>query len=232
MRSCVHTRSSEPSRARTRFQAAHQHPQAGGVEELDLLHVHHELVKPGVHQFDQKLTQARCSDKCASISPSDLDDLDPILGVVIQLQIHKILQRQAVRVKACSPLAGTRAPWCGNVHPRAFNHALTSCLYHYWESLRGTLPRDDTLKPYAYRAFARRKKSCPIPSRRRPDPRGRAHGPASPSGARARIGRPCASTGPPGPRRKWSRRSRRPGCPAPWGAPGRPRPTTPPRAGT
>src|SRR5262252_8397744 len=69
------------------LQAADQDTQAGGVQELDLLHIHHELIEPGVDQLDEKLTQAR---RGVDVDLAfHVDDLDPILGVVIQLQIHK-----------------------------------------------------------------------------------------------------------------------------------------------
>src|SRR5215472_9099499 len=83
------------------LQAADQHTQAGGVEELDLLHIHHELIEAGVDQLDEKLTQAR---RGVDVDLAfHVDDLDPILGVVIQLQIHKILQRHAVKGLSVQP---------------------------------------------------------------------------------------------------------------------------------
>src|SRR3984885_7647383 len=69
------------------LQAADQDPKTGGVEELDLFHIHDELVETGVDQLDQQLTQAwRGVDVDLAFH---LDDLDSILAVVIQLQIHK-----------------------------------------------------------------------------------------------------------------------------------------------
>src|SRR5262249_32955109 len=48
--------------------------------------VHHELVVPDIHQFDEKLTQSRGGVDVDL--PLHIDDFDSILGVVIQLQIH------------------------------------------------------------------------------------------------------------------------------------------------
>ena len=106
-----------------------------------------------------------------------------------------------------------RAPRGGPCYPRAFNHALTSCLYQI--GVPGTLPRDDTLKPYAYGAVARRDE-LPIPPGAAADPRrGRAVGQAHPPGARSRVDRPARRLAGLGRRPRWSRRSRRPGCPGP-----------------
>jgi len=57
MRSWVHTRSSDPSWARTRLSPPTRTPSPVEVEELNLLHVHHELVVPVVDQFDEQLAQ-------------------------------------------------------------------------------------------------------------------------------------------------------------------------------
>jgi hypothetical protein len=57
------------------------------VEELDLLHVHHELVMPVVHQFNKQFTQPGGGvDVDLALN---VDDLDAIPGVVVKLQIHK-----------------------------------------------------------------------------------------------------------------------------------------------
>src|SRR5262249_436348 len=69
------------------LEAADEHPQAGGVKKLHLLHVHHQLVVTTVHQIDKKLTQPRgCIDIDLAL---DIDDLDPIRRVMLQLQVHK-----------------------------------------------------------------------------------------------------------------------------------------------
>jgi hypothetical protein len=61
--------------------------QTRGVQELHLLHVHDELVEAGVHQLDQELTQAR---RRINVDFAlDVDYLDPVLRVVIKLQVHK-----------------------------------------------------------------------------------------------------------------------------------------------
>src|SRR5258708_15730328 len=75
------------------LEAADEHAQAGGIKELHLLHVHHELVVPAVHQVDEKLTQPWCGiDVDLAL---DIHDLDPVRRVMLQLQVHKILPRHA-----------------------------------------------------------------------------------------------------------------------------------------
>ena len=87
IRSCVQTRSREPSCARTRFRPPTSTPEAGGVEELDLLQVDDELVVVLVDQIDEQLTEPR---RRVDIDLAlDVDDLDAVLVVVTQLQIHK-----------------------------------------------------------------------------------------------------------------------------------------------
>src|SRR5215831_19158123 len=69
------------------LEPADEHAQAGGVEKLHLLHVHHQLVVTTVHQIDKKLTQPRGSiDVDLAL---DIDDLDPVRRVMLQLQVHK-----------------------------------------------------------------------------------------------------------------------------------------------
>jgi len=87
IRSCVQTRSSEPSCARTRFRPPTSTPEAGGVEELNLVHVDNELVVVLADQIDEQLTEPRRRVDI-DLAP-DVDDLDAVLVVVIQLQIHE-----------------------------------------------------------------------------------------------------------------------------------------------
>src|SRR5580704_3263242 len=69
------------------LEAADEDAQAGGVQELHLLHVHHELVMATVHQVDEKLTQPRGGiDIDLAL---DIDDLDAVRRVMLQLQVHK-----------------------------------------------------------------------------------------------------------------------------------------------
>ncbi len=108
------------------LEAAHQDTEAGGVEELDSLHVHDELVVVLVDQVDQQLAEPRRGvyvDLALYV-----DDLDAVLCVVTQRQLHKILQRHAVGVSAwsrpaCRPAAAERTIL------REFNHAPVPCLY-------------------------------------------------------------------------------------------------------
>ena len=77
------------------LQAADQHPQAGGVEEPDLVQVDDELVAVLAGQIDEQLTQPR---RGVDIDLAlDVDDLDAVLAVVTQLQIHKSSSRHARR---------------------------------------------------------------------------------------------------------------------------------------
>ena len=77
------------------LQPADQHAKAGGVEELDLLHVDDELVVVLVDEIDEQLTEPR--GRVDVNLALDIDDLDAVLVVVTQLQIHKVLQRHARR---------------------------------------------------------------------------------------------------------------------------------------
>ena len=87
IRSCVQTRSSEPSCARTRFRPPASTPEAGGAGEPGLVHVDHELVAVLAGQIDEQLTQPR---RGIDIDLAlDVDDLDAVLAVVTQLQIHE-----------------------------------------------------------------------------------------------------------------------------------------------
>src|SRR5882762_4901627 len=73
------------------LQPSDQHAKPGGVEELDLLHVDDELVVVLVDEIDEQLTEPR--GRVDVDLALDIDDLDAVLVVVTQLQIHKILQR-------------------------------------------------------------------------------------------------------------------------------------------
>ena len=58
-------------------QAADQHPQAGGVEESDLVQVDDELVAVRACQIDEQLTQPR---RGVDVDLAlDVDDLDAVL---------------------------------------------------------------------------------------------------------------------------------------------------------
>src|SRR5206468_4266125 len=67
-------------------QAPDQHPEAGGVEEPDLVQVDDELVIALADQVDEQLPQPWRRIHI-DLAP-DVDDLDAVLGVVTQLQIH------------------------------------------------------------------------------------------------------------------------------------------------
>ena len=69
------------------LETSYQHPEAGGVEELNLVHVDDELVVVLAGQIDEELTEPR---RGIDIDLAfDVDDLDAVLVVVTQLQIHK-----------------------------------------------------------------------------------------------------------------------------------------------
>src|SRR5260370_35575558 len=87
------------------FQAADQHPETGGVKELDLLHVDDELVIVLVDQIDEQLTEPR---RRVDINLTfDVDDLYAVLVVVTQLQIHKSSSAMHGVISASRP--GARA---------------------------------------------------------------------------------------------------------------------------
>src|SRR5215469_12478052 len=122
------------------LEPANEHAQAGGVEELHLLHVHHELVVAVVDQVNEKLTQPRGGiDVDLSL---DVDNLDPVRRVMLQLQVHKssrimrslLFSRHALTCRHLCPSLRAPAP------RRALNHALTSCLHEF--TLRGIPPTD------------------------------------------------------------------------------------------
>src|ERR1700744_2240800 len=69
------------------LEPADQDPEARGVEELDLLHVHYQLVVLLVDELYEQLAQAR---RGVDVDLTfDVDDLDAVLVAVRQLQIHK-----------------------------------------------------------------------------------------------------------------------------------------------
>src|SRR2546421_8895965 len=68
------------------LQAPDQHPEAGGVEEPDLVQVDDELAAALADQVDEQLPQPRRRIHI-DLAP-DVDDLDAVLDVVTQLQIH------------------------------------------------------------------------------------------------------------------------------------------------
>ncbi len=77
------------------LQAADQHPQAGGVEEPDLLQVDDELVVVLADQIDEQLTQPR---RGVDVDLAlDVDDLDAVLAVVDPASDPQVLQRHARR---------------------------------------------------------------------------------------------------------------------------------------
>src|ERR1700751_1819514 len=68
------------------LQAPDQHPEAGGVEEPDLVQVDDELVAARADQVDEQLPEPRRGihvDLALYV-----DDLNAVRGVVTQLQIH------------------------------------------------------------------------------------------------------------------------------------------------
>src|SRR5215472_4809078 len=124
------------------LEAADEHAQAGGVKELHLLHVHHELVVAVVDKVNEKLTQPRGGiDVDLAL---DVDDLDAVRRVMLQLQVHKssrtmrslLFSRHALTCRHRCPSLRAPAP------RRALNHALTSCLHEF--TLRGIPPTYST----------------------------------------------------------------------------------------
>src|ERR1700761_852887 len=80
------------------LQSADEDAKAGRVEELNSLHIHDKVVIVLVDQIDQQLPEPRCGVHVDLAF--NIDDLDAVLGVVTQLQFHKILQRHTVVVGA------------------------------------------------------------------------------------------------------------------------------------
>src|SRR6266536_1770400 len=108
------------------LQAADQHAQAGGVEELNLVHVDDELVVVLVDQIDEELTEPwRRVDIDLAF---DVDDLDAVLVVVTQLQIHESSSAMHGVMATSVPANGPTWPVPGR-DPRCLNHAPLSFLY-------------------------------------------------------------------------------------------------------
>ena len=103
------------------LQAADQHPQAGGVEEPDLVQVDDELVVALADQIDEQLAEPR---RGLDIDLAlDGDDLDAVLAVVTQLQIHQSSSRNARRHRSARlGRMGRRRHRRGAI-PVTFNHA-------------------------------------------------------------------------------------------------------------
>src|SRR5208282_5041794 len=124
-------------------QAAGQHPEAGGVEEPDLLQVDDEVVVVLAGQLDEQLTQPR---RRIDIDLAlDVDDLDAVPGVVTQLQIHKSSSAVHGVISASIP-----APRAGVA--RAGRDPLlhsTTLRYHSYTSCLWAPPADDTPKTCA-----------------------------------------------------------------------------------
>src|SRR5215467_16089088 len=105
------------------LEAADEHAQAGGVKELHLLHVHHELVMAVVDKVNEKLTQPRGGiDVDLAL---DVDNLNPVRRVMLQFQVHKssrimrslLFSRHALTCRhRCPSLQGAGAP--SRIEPR------------------------------------------------------------------------------------------------------------------
>src|SRR5690242_5206734 len=87
------------------LQPADQHAETGRVEELDLLHVDDQLVVVLVDEIDEQLAEPRGGvDVDLTL---DVDDLDAVLVVVTELQIHK--SSSAIRGVISGSRPGARA---------------------------------------------------------------------------------------------------------------------------
>src|SRR5215469_16180994 len=112
------------------LEPANEDAEAGGVEKLHLF---------VVHQVDQELTQPW---RGVHIDLAlYVDDLDSVLVVVIQLQIHRFLQRHASIIRAVGRAALVRH--AGRDAPSRIQPCSDSCLYQI--TVRGTRPADDKL---------------------------------------------------------------------------------------
>src|SRR5258708_39130106 len=67
------------------LEPADKHAEAGRVEKLHLLHVHDDLVITAGYQINKHLAETRS--RVDVDLALHVDDLDAVLGVVIQLQI-------------------------------------------------------------------------------------------------------------------------------------------------
>src|SRR5262249_49053989 len=89
------------------LEPADQDPEARGVQELDLLHVDYQLVVLLVDELYEQLAQAR---RGVDVDLTfDVNDLDAVLVVVRQLQIHYHSSSSAPRASLASwgrPLPG------------------------------------------------------------------------------------------------------------------------------
>src|SRR5215472_10039190 len=121
------------------LEPANEDAEARGVKKLHLFHVHDDLVVSVVHQVDQELTQPW---RGVHIDLAFyVDDLDSVLVVVIQLQIHRFLQRHASIIQAVGRAAPVRH--AGRDAPSRIQPCSDSCLYQI--TVRGTRPADDKL---------------------------------------------------------------------------------------
>src|SRR6516225_7924670 len=94
------------------LQPPDQYPEAGGVEEPDLVQVDDELVAALADQVDEQLPEPR---RGIDIDLAlHVDDLDAVLGVVTQLQIHTSSSAMPGVISTSIP-----APRAGVVRARA-----------------------------------------------------------------------------------------------------------------
>ena len=94
MRPWVQTRSIQPVVRADPLQAAYQHAEAGGVEELDRFHVDDEVVAAGLDEVDQLLPQLR---RGVHVDlPADCDH-----GVVRRVGIHIEREIHAFFLSCC-----------------------------------------------------------------------------------------------------------------------------------
>src|SRR3984957_10614375 len=99
------------------LQPADQYAETGGVEELDLLHVDDELVVVLVDQIDEQLTEPR---RRVDIDLAlDVDDLDAVLVVVTQLQIHKSSSAMKGVILTSRPGCGAQGVIHCGIQPRS-----------------------------------------------------------------------------------------------------------------
>src|SRR5262249_8527482 len=101
------------------LQPADQDAQASGVKELHLFHVDDELVIAVVDQVNKEFAETR---RGVDVDLAFyVDDLDAVLVVVIQLQIHRFLLRHTSIIPAVSRADLLRRARCDA--PGAVNHA-------------------------------------------------------------------------------------------------------------
>src|SRR6202162_5214965 len=99
------------------LQRADQHSETGEVQEHDRLHVDDELVIVLVDEIDEQLTEPR---RRVDVDLAlDVDDLDAVLVVVTQLQVHKSSSAMKGVILTSRPGCGAQGVLHCGIQPRS-----------------------------------------------------------------------------------------------------------------